>query len=135
MYNPRFPFTLVVKRGVVNEFGDIVTDDEGNPLYEVVKLQRVEMMDHEPIVNPDGSFILTEVESIECGIRTSTMNTRTYGDVIVSDYRFATPMFATPLIPGDILEVTTYEQTIRAKCVKKMLYNIGTTIWANEAKD
>lgn len=135
MYNPRFPFTLVVKRGSVNTYGEIVTDSEGNPTYEVVPLSRVEMLDYEPVINGDGGFNLTTVQSIECGIRTATSNTRSYGDVIVSDYRIAVPMIVTPINVGDVLEITTYERTIRLKCVKCQTYNIGTTIWANEAKD
>ena len=43
--------------------------------------------------------------------------------------------FTTPLYFDDILEVTDYERTFRAKMVKKVTFNWGTDIWYDEIRN
>lgn len=135
MYNPQFPFSLRVLRSGVDAHGDPITDDEGNPTEEVVKLTAVVMADHQPTFDAEGNFITEEVESIAFGYRQSSMNTMRAGDVIVSDYKISCPLFLTPLNPGDVLELTDYEKTFRGVVVKKDSFNLGTLIWFDRIKN
>lgn len=135
VYNPRFPHTLRVLREKLEADGTPAIDDEGNPVEEVVPITAVIMSDGDPTFNADGSFRTEVVETMNFGYRTNTMNTRQAGDVIVSDYKIALPMFLTPLYPGDILEITDYSRSYRGKVVKQITYNIGSNIWFDEIKN
>ena len=69
------------------------------------------------------------------GYRVSSKNTQTAGDVIVSDFKIATPMILTELVAGDILILTDYERTYKGVVVKKTTFNLGTNIWFDESKN
>lgn len=108
--NPRFPHHLRVLRAQFDEMGVPMTDDNGDPMYELV---------HE------SSF----------GYRTQTLNTSASGEVIVADHKIALPRTLVTILTGDILEVTDYTRSYRAYVVKAITYNLGTNLWIEEAKN
>lgn len=134
MFNPRFPHTLRVWRSRKNDYGEPITDDEGNPIYDIVTLEAVVMIDGRPMALSDGSFDTYPVEWIEFGYRTQGRNTKDTLDVMVSDFNLATPMFLTPLEAGDRVEIKDYEREYWGEVVKKMTFNLGSNIWINEVK-
>lgn len=134
MFNPRFPHKLRVWRSRRDKFGEPMTDAEGNPVYDIVALKKVVMVDHLPVVLSDGSFDTELTEWIECGYRTQGKNTKDTLEVMVSDFKFATPMFLTTLEAGDRVEVIDYERTFWAEVVKKLTFNLGSDIWVNEIR-
>ena len=135
MFNPRFPHTLRVWRARKNSFGEPVTDADGDPIYDIVSLKSVVMIDSLPIVNSDGSFETELTEWLSFGYRTQGKNTRETVEVIVSDFKLATPMFLTPLEPGDRVEMKDYERTFWGEVVKKSTFNLGSNIWVNEVRN
>lgn len=135
MFNPRFPHTLRVWRTRKNDFGEPATDDEGNPLYEAVPLEKVVMRDNLPVVLPDGGFETETVYSLPFGYRTQGKNTRETTDVEVSDYKLSTPMFLTYLDPSDVIELEDYDRKFSCEVVKKTTFNLGSNIWVNEVKN
>lgn len=135
MFNPRFPHTLRVWRPLKDDYGMPVTDDEGAEVMEVVMLEMVDCIDNTPVVSADGGFVTEAVESISFGYRTQGKNTKETGDVVVSDFKLATPMFLTHLKPGDKVELQDYERTFWGEVVKKMTFNLGSNIWVNEIKN
>ena len=135
MYNPRFPHTLKVLTPVLDGDGNVVFDEKGDMTYEPITLQVVVMFDDDPMIRTDGTFETEEATAIAFGYRTASENTRTTGDVVVSDYKLACPMFITPLLSGDIVELTDYDRTYRATVVKKANSNWGSNIWVNEVKN
>lgn len=112
-----------------------MTDDDGDPIYDIVKLKAVVMVDNRPTVLSDGSFDTELIEWISFGYRTQGKNTRETVDVNVSDFKLATPMFLTPLEPGDRVEIKDYDRTFWAEVVKKQTFNLGSDIWVNEVKN
>lgn len=112
-----------------------MTDAEGNPVQDIVKLKKVVMVDSEPIVRSDGSFDTELVDAIEFGYRTQGKNTRDTVDVQVSDFKLATPMFLTHLEAGDKVEIWDYERSYWGEVVKKATFNLGSNIWINEVKN
>lgn len=135
MFNPRFPHTLRVWRNRKNDYGDPITDADGNPVQDIVRLKKVVMVDEQPIVRSDGSFDTEMVDTIDFGYRTQGKNTRDTVDVQVSDYKLATPMFVTPLEPGDKVEIWDYDRSYWGEVVKKATFNLGSNIWVNEVKN
>lgn len=138
MYNPRFPHILKVWRDSKDESGVPIVDDEGNPVRTLVTLQKVVSIDEysgDPMCDAYGHFVTEEVNEISFGYRNTQKNTRDTGDVQVSDYKIATPMFITPLYPGDELELTDYDRKYRGTVIRKMTYNLGSNIWFNEIKN
>lgn len=135
MFNPRFPHTLRVLRPRFDFSGVPVTDDEGNPIYDVVPLQLVVMMDNEPCRDADGKFITRFDTKVNFGYRTTTESTSTTNAVFVSSFRIDCPMFLTEIYADDILEMTDYERSYRARVVKKTTGNMGTTIWLDDIKN
>lgn len=135
MFNPRFPHTLRVWRSRKNDYGEPMTDADGDPIYDIVRLKAVVMIDDAPVVRSDGSFDTELVETINFGYRTSGKNTKETTDVQVSDFKLATPMFITHLEPGDRVEIWDYERTYWGEVVKKMTFNLGSNIWINEVKN
>ncbi len=110
-------------------------DDKGEAVLEIVQLNKVVMVDYQPVVCPTGGFETDLVDSIEFGYRTQGKNTKDSVDVNVSDYKLATPMFITPLQPGDLVEITDYDRTYWGEVVKKATFNLGSNIWINEVKN
>lgn len=138
MYNPRFPHKLKVWRDRKDESGVPILDDNGDPIRELVLIHKVIPIDEysgEPMLDTNGDFITENVEEISFGYRDSSKNTRESGDVQISDFKIATPMFTTPLFPGDELEIVDYDRSYRGVVVKKMTYNLGSNIWFNEIKN
>ena len=111
-----------------------MTDSDGDPIYDIVSLKAVVMVDSRPVVLSDGSFDTYLTEWLEFGYRTQGKNTKDTTDVMVSDFKLATPMFLTPLEAGDRVEVKDYERTYWAEVVKKQTFNLGSNIWINEVK-
>jgi hypothetical protein len=110
------------------------TDEEGNPIKELVQLKKAVTIDGIPQRCPCGSFEFELVDSIEFGYRTSGKNVQTSGDVEVADYKLATPLFITPLDSNHMLELTDYDRTYWCDVVKKMSFNLGSNIWVNEIR-
>lgn len=135
MYNPRFPHTLSIKRVRKDESGVPVTNDNNDFIYDVLPLVCVRMSNHHPMFDAEGNFITYEQENINFGYRTSQKNTQTSGDVVVSDYHIACPMFLNEILVDDILEIKDYERTYTGKVVKKITFNLGTDIWFDEIKN
>lgn len=127
MFNPRFPHTLRVWR-------DTGVNSEGDPVREIVRLKKAVVLNDEPQLRTDGSFDYDVVDTIEFGYRTAQRNTSVVGDVEVSDYKIATPLFITPLDSDYWLELKDYDRTYWGKVVKKTSYNLGTNIWFNEVR-
>lgn len=110
-------------------------DVAGEPIRDIVRLDKVVMVDYQPVVYSDGCFDTDLVDTIEFGYRTQGKNTKDTVDVNVSDYKLATPMFITPLLPGDLVEITDYDRTYWGEVVKKATFNLGSNIWINEVKN
>lgn len=135
MFNPRFPHILRVWRSRKDDNGTTVTNDEGDEILDVVMLSKVIMIDHQPLVLPDGSFETSPTEWMEFGYRTGGKNTKDTSDVMVSDYELATPMFVTALKAGDKVEIKDFDRVYWGEVVKKQTFNLGSNIWVNEVKN
>ena len=109
-----------------------MTDKDGNPIRDIVTLKAVVMIDHAPLVRSDGSFDTELTEWIEFGYRTQGRNTKDTLDVVVSDFKLATPMFLTVLEAGDQVEIIDFERSYWGEVVKKQTFNLGSNIWINE---
>lgn len=112
-----------------------MTNVDDNPIKDIVTLKAVTMVDNLPVVNADGSFATETTEWMSFGYRTQGKNTRETVDVQVSDFKLATPMFLTPLEPGDLVEIWDYERSYWGEVVKKATFNLGSNIWINEVKN
>lgn len=108
MDNVRFPHRIVISRAAVDDFGNIVLDDEGKPQYTVVLESR-------------------------CGIRTQTGNVQNTKDALATDYKLALPRHTVDIQNGDRVELYTYTTTMRLVVIKATTFNFGTNIWANES--
>lgn len=135
MFNPRFPHTLTIKRVRKDDSGMPITDDNGDFIYDTLSLVCVKMSNHHPMFDADNNFLTYEQGSINFGYRSNQRNTQTSGDVVVSDFHIACPMFLTEILVDDILEIKDYERTYSGKVVKKITFNLGTDIWFNEIKN
>lgn len=134
-HNPRFPFTLKVYRPRKVD-GEYVLDSNDNPIYDIVPLSKVAMADGWMVRDANGDPVVgSVVEAIECGYRTNTRNLAEMGDVVVYNVTLHTPPFITPLNFDDRLEITDYDRTFYAKCVKKATFNWGSDIWFDEIKN
>ena len=134
MFNPRFPHQLRIWRAR-NENDIPITDDNGDEVLDIVKLDAVDMVDNRPLMNGEGGFSTSEVEWMSFGYRTQGKDTKDTTDVVVSDFKLATPMFLTPLKVGDKVEIKDYDRTYWGEVVKKQTFNLGTNIWINEVKN
>jgi hypothetical protein len=135
MFNPRFPHKLRVWRSRKDEFGNAMTNEEGNEILDVVMLAKVVMIDHRPVTLADGSFDTEPTEWIEFGYRNEGKSTRDTLDVMISDYTLATPMFITHLGADDKVEIVDYDRTYWGEVVRKQTFNLGSNIWINEVKN
>ncbi len=135
MYNPRFPHRLSVSRVRKDTKGQPIYDANGDPIYDKVPLNAVLMNDGNPMTDIDGNLLTETIDEISFGYRTNSLNTRSASDVAVSDFKIATPMFITPLFPGDLLHLTDYDRTYTGEVVKKMTFNLGSNIWFSEIKN
>lgn len=135
MLNPRFPHTLRVWRSHKNDFGEPMTDIDGNPVYDIVRIQVAVVIDDKPLTSPDGSFVTEQSEWISFGYRTQGKNTKDTLDVVVSDYKLATAPLMTYIEPGDRVEIKDYMRTYWGEVVKMMTFNLGSNIWINEVQN
>jgi len=135
MFNPRFPHTMRVLRAEEDETGNPVLDDNGNPSYGPVVLDRVVESDGGPVSGPDGRFLTEQAETIEFGYRRASLNARDTGDVSVLTQMIALPLFTTPLRRGDIIEITDSERTYRGTVIKKQSFNLGSNVWFEEVRN
>lgn len=135
MFNPRFPHTLRVWRVCKNDSGEPVINDDGDPVYDIVTVQKVVVVDGKPVMLSDGRFETEETEWIDFGYRTQGKNTRDTTDVVISDYKLATAPLMTYLEPGDRVEIKDYMRTYWGDVVKMMTFNLGSNIWINEVKN
>ena len=135
MFNPRFPHTLRVWRVREDDFGEPVTDKDGDPIYDIVRVKCAVVIDDKPVINSDGSYNTELTEWVSFGYRTQGKNTRDTIDVIVSDYKLATAPLMTYLKPGDRVEIKDYMRTYWGDVVKMMTFNLGSNIWINEVKN
>lgn len=113
---------------------EIVYDANGSAVYEAVPLDIVDMIDGEPLL-VEGRLMTHQSDSISFGYRTNTQNTSLFGDVIMADYKLATPMFTTEIRFDDVIHITDYERTYSARIVKKVTTNMGSNLWITEIKN
>lgn len=135
MLNPRFPHTLRVWRSRKNDFGEPMTDIDGNPVYDIVRIQVAVVIDDKPLTSPDGGFVTEQSEWIAFGYRTQGKNTKDTLDVVVSDYKLATAPLMTYIEPGDRVEIKDYMRTYWGEVIKMMTFNLGSNIWINEVQN
>lgn len=140
IHNPRFPHTLRVLRPVLDEYGQPAFNENGDPFFTTLVLQKVVMTDDEadngdPAFNNDGSFVTEDVEEIRWGYRTSTGGFHDSGEVAEANYKIATQMFLNPLFTGDVVEMTDFDGTTRMEVLKKTTYNWGANIWVKDVKN
>lgn len=135
MLNPRFPHTLRVWRSRKNDFGEPMTDKDGNPIYDIVRIKVAVVIDGNPLLRPNGSYETESTEWISFGYRTQGRNTKDTLDVVVSDYKLATAPLMTYIEPGDRVEIKDYMRTYWGEVVKMMTFNLGSNIWINEVQN
>lgn len=134
--NPRYPHSLTVKR-VKRTNGEIVFDVDGNVTYETVTLSVV-ALDYRGFMlrSSEGvPVIASAVSSIPCGYRSVGRESSTSGDAVVASRLIHTPPFTTELLFDDLLEITDYDRSYKARLVKKQTGNMGTAIWFDEIKN
>ncbi len=135
MYNPQYPHTLYVQRAEKDANGDTVFDEEGNPSYSTLALAKVAMLDDEPLMASDGSFLTENVTELHYGYRSHSQSVRTTGEVEVADFVISVEMFTTALESGDRLFLTDYDRTYQGSVIKKVTYNQHSKIWFNEVRN
>lgn len=133
--NPRFPHALKVYRARRTATGEIDVDAEGDAIYDPVTLHLVATMDGIPCRDSNGAFITTDVTSVACGLRQSSRNTSEMGDVVIRNTCIHTPLFIGELYYDDILEITDYDKTYKARLVRKEAHNFGCNIWIDEIRN
>lgn len=130
--NPRYPHRFSVYRPV-KENGKAVLDENGDPTYALLPLDKVAMANGWMVRDSDGQPVVEEqVESMPCGYRTNTRNLAEMGDVVSYNITLHCPPFLTPLFFDDIIEITDYDRTFRARVAKKVTFNWGSAVWYDE---
>lgn len=135
MFNPRFPHMFRVWRVRKNDDGDPITDADGDPIYDIVKVKSAVIVDNKPMMLSNGSYNTELVEWVSFGYRTQGKNTKDTADVIVSDYKLSTAPLMTYIEPGDRVEIKDYMRTFWGDVVKMMTFNLGSNIWINEVRN
>lgn len=130
-HNPRFPHSFRILRPST-ENGLPVIDADGNPVYDNVAVGLVECVDGVPIKDEYGDFVTSESDTVPFGYRTSTRNMSEAGAVVNYGIALHCPLFIAELRFGDVLELTDYDRTYRARMAKKASFNYGTDIWIDE---
>ncbi|MBO4924507.1 MAG: hypothetical protein J5382_10355 [Bacteroidales bacterium] len=129
-YNPRWPSRMRVYDTLLDENGLPVTDVEGNVARSIVPLEKVVCDRYgNPTFNSAGDFVTETVEELPCSYRTATGGMKDSGDVFVADFKMSTPMLATHLEEGTMIEVKDKTHTFVAVVKKMTTYNWGTNIW------
>lgn len=136
MYNPRWPHTFTVIGESLDEYGEPVTDENGEPVLSPVS---VDVVLYDGRWNPRrdaaGEFLSQSAEVVNWGYRTATGGIKESGDVIVADYKISCPMLLTELPTGTELMMTDYTHSFRVKIVKQTTYNWGTNLWVDNVKN
>lgn len=135
MFNPRFPHKLRVWRVRKDDYGEPMTNDDGDPIYDIIRIQAAILIDEKPVINSDGTYETETIEWVDFGYRTQGKNTRETLDVVMSDYKLSTAPLMTYIQPGDRVEIKDYLRTYWADVVKMMTFNLGSNIWVNEVKN
>lgn len=135
MFNPRFPHKLRVWRVRKDDYGEPMTNDDGDPIYDIIRIQAAILIDEKPVMNTDGTYETEAIEWVDFGYRTQGKNTRETLDVVMSDYKLSTAPLMTYIQPGDRVEIKDYLRTYWADVVKMMTFNLGSNIWVNEVKN
>lgn len=133
-YNPRFPYTLQVLRAEMNEYGEPVFGEKGDPSYSPLTLPVAKYERQMPRRRGDGTPVTEETSVIPFGYRQQTANAVINGDVIIAEMKIACPLILGEIATKDLLEMTDDDRTFRAEVVKKINTNFGTNIWYNEVK-
>jgi len=119
-----------------NNQGEIIYDANGDVTYEYISLSLLATIGGWVIRNSSGSVIVDKtVSSVPCGYRTSTRNISEQGEVVSYNVTLHCPPFGTELFYDDILEITDYDRTYKARMVKKVTFNRGTAVWFDEIKN
>lgn len=136
MFNPRWPHTLTILGESLDTNGLPVTDDNGDPVENVLPVERI-CYDSawNPLRSADGSFKTETVSSVPWGYRTSTGGIKASGEVIVADYKISCPMLLTDIPTGTLLSLTDSTHTFRATVLKATTYNWGTNLWIDNVKN
>ena len=133
--NPRYPHTFSILRPV-KENGEAVLDDNGYPTYEPVPLAVVAMNDGWMMRDSEGQPLIEGYSyTMPCGYRTATRNLSEMGDVVSYNTMLHCPPFLTPLFFDDLIEITDYDQTYRARVAKKVTFNWGTAVWIDDIQN
>lgn len=133
--NPRYPHTFSILRPKKAD-GVIVLDNDGNPIYEQLDLSVVAMSGGWMMRDSDGRPIIAGTKKVlNCGYRTNTRNTSEAGDVVNYNMLLHCQPFLTPLFFDDLIEITDYDRTYRARVVKKSTHNWGTAIWIDDIQN
>lgn len=135
MFIDRFPHTLSVMRARKDKYGNPVTDEKGNIIYDDILLKKVIMIDETPMRDNHGNFMTEEVRTINYGYRTSSLNTSRRADVVESTYKVDTPLFLTPLQTGDRLMLQDYDRRYYGEVVKKASFGMGSILWYDEVEN
>lgn len=130
MFNPRWPHKLQAFKELLDEYGQPVTDSDGNPTATAVSFS-VAVYDsrNNPKKGSDGAFQTETVTELPWGYRTSTGGIKDSGEVFSTDFKISCPMMFTQLEEGDRLSLTDYTHTFEAVVKKMTTYNWGTNIW------
>lgn len=134
MYNPRFPHSLRIQRVLKNEYGEPVTDDEGNEVIGDVVLEVAKYGSNNLPLRIGDEFMTEMLDEIPFGYRTNTKGMKE-GQVDMAQIHIALPLFFNAIEDGDVLILTDWDRTYRAKAVRKSNSNIGSDIYLNEVKN
>lgn len=133
--NPRYPHSFTILRPV-KEDGKVVLDANGDPTYEPLPLAVVAMSDGWMMRDSDGRPLIEGYSiTMPFGYRTATRNTSEMGDVVSYNSMLHCPPFLTPLFFDDIIEITDYDSTYRARVVKKVTFNMGSSLWIDDIQN
>lgn len=131
-FNPRFPHSFRVLRARVNN-GSPVVSSNGTPVYDEIPMQKVVTIDGLPVRDWGGnSFVTEDVEQMSFGYRTDSRSTSVSGDVVNTNLVLHCPMFIGEINFDDILEITDYDGTYKARAIRKTTFNFGTAIWIDK---
>lgn len=106
--NPRFPHFVKILREKHDKEGNLILDEDMNPVLEVV------------------------FESV-CGDRSDGKDTSWFGEVITADYKLALPKHSFIINRNDYVEFTNgiNGEVVKGQVVKPKVNNLGANIWFN----
>lgn len=106
--NPRFPHRVKILREKVDEKGEMLLDEDMNPVLVVV------------------------FES-KCGDRSDGKDTYWAGEVVTADYKLSLPKHTFIIRRNDYVEFTNgiNEEIVKGRVVKSKVNNLGANIWFN----